>query len=375
LSDCADTRSYLEGRTEGASEHITHTSETLPHEVQHGGEDWLEKLEDSHMETHSEKSFQELQARCKKLEADVAKKNRNLKSAQYGAAAARKESQKVIAKHAGDLKEALKYQRQQLNEEHVNGTSELEKRLSSAAKENQTLKKTLEERLKKLQKSREKAKLLLEERTKIESTMRFQEREISLLKQRQNEIWDMYREQKDRKAFYKGEVEILQKNMDEELAKREPLVHIGAAVRMRSLEQFKYQLGAQDRSEVQAETDDAWTEFGFPNRQIIEKGNDAAHNGNSEADAALFKLSYYDDSDDYDFLALYNSHPEKFQIYKSSHFVRILDCIATTRSFVPVNKTEAFEAGKTTILNQLSDIARDMRADGNDRYWSERGCF
>ena len=198
--------------------------------------------------------------------------------------------------------------------------------------------------------------------------MRYQKAEIEKLKIRCTDTWDLYQEQRCKKWYYRGELEIAQKNMDIELKKREPLVRIGAAVRMRGMEQAKYALNAENGI-VENEDEDESPKFGFPDRTIIDKGNDAAHDGDSDADAVLFRLGYYDVEDDdvglfgekYKqnrnvYFALYKLQPEMFHGYDNSHFVRILNCQSTVRALTPTNRNSSFENGREIILNHLGDI-------------------
>lgn len=377
LSDYADTGSDLEDRVEGASGHTTYRGEAPSYEVKVDGNVLGGQSEDTYPVLCSESAFRELQARCKKLEADLAKNSRDLKSAQHSAVAARKESERVTAKYAGALKEELSSLRYKLNEKHKSETSELQKRLSSAVEENAVLTKTSDERLKKLHKSREKIKLLLDEQTKRNAALKWLTRMNDQLQHRCLLLWGLYADQKSKKVYYRDEYVKVEKKWKADQKAYEDLIAIGVAVRLRYLEQAKFSLNKQDPKVLEEgvnEDDCEFEGYSHPNRAIIDKGNAACHEGNAKADAALFILGYISDEDDWMYstiyAALYGANTYGAMAYPE-YLRRIRNCQATIRALVPAKNDQAFSIGKATLLDCLGDIYKDLKRGGGVRYTSE----
>jgi chromosome segregation ATPase len=89
----------------------------------------------SNLPAPSEKSFRELQALYKKLEEDLAKKNRDLKAAHYNVTSARQETTKLKTKQDNKLKQ----QRDELLAKHREEIEMLNKRADGAAEERKNL--------------------------------------------------------------------------------------------------------------------------------------------------------------------------------------------------------------------------------------------
>lgn len=360
------------------------------------GELPTEKSENHGPAVYSEKAFRELQTRFEKLKQDLGKKTRDLKSTQHNATSAREEAAKAKANHSKEVKEALKAQWEQLNEQHKKHTSDLEKRLAAALGANLELTKTSEDRLKKVHKSRDKVKLLLEEQSKHVATIEYLAKETKRLNRRCSDLFNLWGEARDIKNYYKSEYRRTDEECIEDQNLREDLMQVAVAVRLRYLEQAKFSLnkkrgkeasGLDNEDKIEFEEDTEGFEFGYPDRAVIDRGNTAAHAGNAKADAALFKLNYISDVDHFETASLYKAlygMKSEFSSHCPPNLLRVRNCQSTIRALISPKDDASFSERKEALLITLGDIYSDIRCGGegessgtcfggNERSFRERG--
>lgn len=147
--------------------------------------------------------------------------------------------------------------------------------------------------------------------------------------------------------------------------KKEPLVKIGAAIRLRFLENSREVVFNVPREELDL--------------ALILDGNGAAHAGNGLADAALFKAGLVPENCLVEcnkvFQELYQCEPrEEYHLFMSK-MARILDCETTVRVLKASHRSkndsaaerEEYEGHITTLLNHYQHVLsqEDFEADEN----------
>ncbi|KAE9378738.1 hypothetical protein N431DRAFT_450683 [Stipitochalara longipes BDJ] len=252
------------------------------------------------------KKIKSLKERCNSLETKFAKKERELKAVQHERNIAQKETKEAkshLEKEACEYSEALKHTKMTL-EAHFNERYENLRKTKGTNEVLEKIKGELQKTQKALEKIKDKNKELrgsmhtLKEERKAQQTRT--EKEINRLNARiaetmtQNNARDQQQNIKNTDTrdcpnhdfhLLKAKFEALEKDFqkaNEDKEKTKPLVEIGIAVRLRFLEQA--------RESIMGE------EGGIFNQQAIREGNQAAHNANGTADAALFTTRVLEES-------------------------------------------------------------------------------
>jgi len=232
----------------------------------------------------------------------------------------------------------------------------------------------------------QKLRALEEERAEKDAALEYQIKENKRLQERCHDLFDMYARQRQSKECFKDDVWNMERRVEElteklEKSKQNPLLLIRVAVRKRFLEQAKgtVPLG-EDGSENDFEDDidnardlhpknlskEEAAKSGNPDRVVIEKGNIAAHRGNSEADAALFDAEYMD-TIGYEQLykATYHMDPRRLgDGYYSARLTKIHNCEATILALVTVSNPA--EGRKQPVLDRLAGLSKAVRFDESE---------
>ncbi|CZR54797.1 uncharacterized protein PAC_04681 [Phialocephala subalpina] len=130
-------------------------------------------------------------------------------------------------------------------------------------------------------------------------------------------------------------------DLEKEIEEQQPLVEVGAAIRLRFLEQARESVFDLDKSDV--------------DKCLIQDGNIETHRANGDKDAALFKLNLgpeenYDDMEEI-FKELYETSPFAYPCC-TKKMSRLTDCEATLKTLKGVSDSKA--ANKRKEHGELS---------------------
>lgn len=323
----------------------------------------------------SEKALKELQARCKKLEEELAKKDRDLKAARYNVTAARAETAKLKT----NQEEELKKQRNELLARHREEIETLNKKAAGDAEEY----KKLTARVKKLKKSSEKVPSLTKSMNHMEGEMKLQGMEIECLKDRCAKLYGMYADQTLEGDSWKESYFNLKEDMTElkekhelELESQKPYLLVGVAIRQRFLEQARPLLPPYVSPPMEDEK--CCERWGDGDKAIINLGNAAAHSGNLDADAALFTCGFVDEEKEVGhdiclnyaelFEAIYQLKPKPARKY-APYLRGIRNCEATILT-TNLNNDICGTYARAEELKSLAKLARSVRME-EDAYGNE----
>ncbi|KAF8852477.1 hypothetical protein BDZ45DRAFT_807437 [Acephala macrosclerotiorum] len=135
------------------------------------------------------------------------------------------------------------------------------------------------------------------------------------------------------------------KELKKEIKQQKPLVEVGAAVRLRFLEQARESVFELPKSDV--------------NKDLIQDGNIAAHRANGDRDAAMFNSNLVAE-EDYDdmkeiFRELYEAKPSNYPCY-APKMTRLTDCEATLKTLKGVSDSKA----ATNKRKEHGDLAKRL---------------